>query len=225
MEHVINGFSAYTNWEVWAAGVFFLVPFLGGVALAMAFVEQRPGTSMLLMSLIVPALAGLGTILYTVTVAPIALGMSGDASWNSLAVLAGQDAGFLLKLFVVSMAISIGVSLIPVVGNIPGVHTFAASSYVLAVVVWNAVAGNPALASKVSYWPGFALMFFYLIFAVALSLVVTNAIVKFVEVAILGGKTVEQSVAGGYVAIAIPTLLAHAGAFMYGSWLGSQLGL
>lgn len=226
--HALSGLAAYTYWEVWVAGLFFLVPFLGGIALfadhedgkGVLDVARGPDTPSRLMTFARLALATAGTIVYVTTVLPIVLGGSDDAMWNSVSALSGQDASFLMKLFVVSFLIGVAVNFIPLIGMIPGIRTFATASYVMAVwFVTETAAIVPPI--EVKLWPGVVTFLFFAIATVAFGLVVSIVANKCVE--LLGGGTPEESVFTAYVVFAMPNFLSHAGAFMYASWLRGQL--
>lgn len=206
---VFGGLGVLTHWQTYIAGLeFFLISFIPVLVLMKA--ESKAGC---LVFLLQPAIGVVGSVVLIWTLLPIILGLSREAAWSLPWHTLGSDPWYWSKVVFVILLLEIGLSFIPIVGNLNSVHTMLSGSIILVVAI--ALLGHEApqmFPENFSAYPGFWFL---------VGLVVVGAIFSLIAL-------IAASIASGLpgVVLILPifgSALGFLPVFMYGSYLGAQL--
>lgn len=169
--------------------------------------------------MVFPVLQAAATIIYVLTLAPIMLGFSDEAAWRLPWAIAAAAPGSFLALVGVLIAVSIGLSLIPVLGRSGTLNTLAVGGVVLTYLLRNLGQIYPGIISRVtSFIPGFWFTVGLLVVSGGLSLVGTMAIGLVVVGTGMEEKGIDQLVFHPVAAV-----FGFIPVFIYGAWLGGQI--
>jgi hypothetical protein len=222
-DSVVGGLKVLTFWETYAAGLEYLLLFMGPMVLigqAMGKSGEKSGAVGCLGMLVVPLLQVAAIAVFVLTLAPIIFGLGEDAAWLFPWKVIGAAPGVFVKLVGVLVISAIALAFVPFLGQLQSLHTLVLGGIALVFVLGVLRSVNPELASsEVDVIPGFwftaglliigALMAWLGIMVVAL---LTTAV---------GGGAVED--AGELLMVPVAAIFGFIPVFMYGSWLGSQL--
>ena len=222
-DSVIAGLMVLTYWETYIAGIEYLAIVLVPIAIVGLVTRRNDSATAAFGCLgmfIFPIFQLVGIIVFTLTLAPIILGIGADAAWTLPWTVITLAPGQFLKLLGVLFLTTFILALIPFINSLDSLGTLVLSAIALMFVVGLIDTINPGFIQEgAEVIPGFW-------FCVGLLLV--GGVMTWIGIMIPAWLITVTHLADdeGMVALVMPFFGAIFGfipAFMYGAWLGAQL--
>jgi len=214
-----DGLKVLLYWETYVLGLIYLIfayiPFF-----PMMFSKEKsefPRGSCLAM-ILQPFFMSLGAIIYIMSLFPIIIGISGDASWSLPWLTIVNTPLFVLLIVVVIVVLSLLTAFIPLIGQMDSFATLVMGG---TVVIFTVVI-SPSLGLKnVDIIPGLFTTLGILVISFIsfiLGLLVASPLATLIN---LG----EEEGVGSLLMTPLGSAFGFIPVFIYGAWIGNQLAL
>ena len=224
LDSVIDGLKVLLHWEVYVVGleyfVIILVPrLLVGVLLdGDSILGSASGVFGLL---VLPIFSAAAMIIFIFTLAPILLGIGEEALWSFPWLFLISAPVPFLKILGFLIVISVVSSIIPIVGSLPAFNTFVVGGATLMFILGIMESLNTgSVFSQVDLLPSF--WFFIGVIAVG---GIVSGIGGIAAVIISAPLNIAAEGLGEIISLPIIATFGFFPVFIYGAWLGAQLGV
>jgi hypothetical protein len=169
--------------------------------------------------LFLPLLQTFAVAVFVMTLSPIILGVSQEASWQLPWVLAGHDWWAAVKFLIIMLVIAVVFAMLPIIGRLQSFNLLILGSISLAVVLALIDRDNDGyVTAHVRFWPGFWF---------ALGLFVVGATLAWVGMlaSAMTGAWIDERWEGSGLLVAMPigSVFGFLPLFIYGAWIAAQL--
>lgn len=217
-DSVSGGLAVLTFWETYAAGLEYLLIFMAPMALMGLTMKEGIATGCLSM-LIIPVFQAAAVAVFVLTLAPIIFGFAEDAAWSFPWVVISAFPGMFIKLVGTLVLSAIGVSFVPVIGQMLSLHTLVLGGIALLFVLKIFESLYPEVVlDKLELIPGFWF---------TAGLIIIGGVIAWVGtlVASFLATVVGRDSEGVSMLIMFPVtaVFGFIPLFMYGAWIGNQL--
>jgi len=221
-DSVARGVAVLTYWETYVAAIEYLAIFLVPMSLVRILIDKSSEVSVAigcLSFIIIPVLQVFAITVFVLTLSPIMLGLSEDASWSFPWMILQADPVFMLKFVGQLLLLSILLAFIPIIGQIQSLNTLILGGFSLALVLKIIEKINPVVATaNIDPIPGF--WFIVGILIISGVLVWIGFLLSAVVLAAM--ESIEEGI-GQLLIFPFIALFGFIPVFIYGAWLGSQL--
>ncbi|MBX9566877.1 hypothetical protein FKF78_18590 [Aeromonas hydrophila] len=133
-DSVIGGLEVLTFWETYVAGLVYLLIFMVPMALMGLTMKEGMAAGCVSM-LVIPVFQAAAVAVFVLTLAPIIFGFAEDAAWSFPWVVISMLPGMFIKLVGTLVLSAIGVSFVPLIGQMRSLHTLVLGGIALLFVL------------------------------------------------------------------------------------------
>lgn len=220
-ESIGSGLSVLTHWETYAAGLLFLVLSTGPVIL-FSVIASKSGKGSFAMGclsvLVLPFFQVFALVVFVFTMAPIILGLSGEAAWRFPWMLTAEAPWSVAKFVGLLLLAALVLTFIPIIGQLQSLHTMLLGGLALILVLGLMRTANPEWAAKrVHVWPGFWFTVGLLVVGASMAWIgrMLAAALSIVIYKLAEGV-------GHIVLLPVAGVFGFFPVFIYGAWLGAS---
>ncbi|MDY0282459.1 MAG: hypothetical protein RBR35_18080 [Salinivirgaceae bacterium] len=216
---IIAGLKVLTFWEVYVAALIFTVISVAPMVIFGLIGQKKEAVGCIGGMLIVPVFQALATIIFIFTLCPILLGFAEDAAWSFPWKILFSNPWSMIKASFIIIIATIALALIPLLGQIQSLHTFASGAISLIMVLDILHSADPNIPiQKISIMPDFLTIIGFLFIAGVISWASTMLVT--VIATALGDRAEDYT---ALIAIPLGGVLGFIPVFIYGAYIGHQL--
>lgn len=218
-------FATLTHWEIYLAGLVYMVIILIPMMFMYLFgsTGERGGAIRMTSMVMVPVFQAIGTLVFVFSIAQIALGFSDNATWRMPFHIALESPGQFLKLSFFMALISIAFAILPVIGRITSLQTLILSGFALIMMLSINDAGHhEPLYDNLEWIPNFLFIIGIVVAGAIFSgigMALTDTLPKLLSK--ITGRNVDKI--GAMIVLPIASTLGFVPFFIYAAWIGGQI--
>ncbi|MDD9227573.1 hypothetical protein ACSZOL_05310 [Aeromonas hydrophila] len=217
-DSVIGGLEVLTFWETYVAGLVYLLIFMVPMALMGLTMKEGMAAGCVSM-LVIPVFQAAAVAVFVLTLAPIIFGFAEDAAWSFPWVVISMLPGMFIKLVGTLVLSAIGVSFVPLIGQMRSLHTLVLGGIALLFVLKIFGSLYPEVdLGKLDLLPGFWFTSGLLIIGGLMAWVGTLAASI---LATVGSRNSEGT--SMLLMFPVAAIFGFIPLFIYGAWIGNQL--
>ncbi|WP_043131638.1 hypothetical protein [Aeromonas media] len=217
-DSVIGGLEVLTFWETYVAGLVYLLIFMVPMALMGLTMKEGMAAGCVSM-LVIPVFQAAAVAVFVLTLAPIIFGFAEDAAWSFPWVVISMLPGMFIKLVGTLVLSAIGVSFVPLIGQMRSLHTLVLGGIALLFVLKIFGSLYPEVdLGKLDLLPGFWFTAGLLIIGGLMAWVGTLAASI---LATVGSRNSEGT--SMLLMFPVAAIFGFIPLFIYGAWIGNQL--
>ena len=221
-DSVLAGLKILTYWEIYVAGLEYLVIFFTPLIIVGMVMEKNEGAGFMmgcLGMLLMPVLQVAALAVMILTIAPIIFGFAEDAAWGFPWQIMTMAPGVFFRLVGVLVVAAIILAFVPILGRLQSLQTLVLGGITLMFVLGIIESIEPgSVIDHVDFFPGFWF---------TAGLIVIGGIMSWVGimVAALALTVLEMAdeALGQLIMFTIAAIFGFIPVFMYGAWLGAQV--
>lgn len=221
IESVLVGLGTLTNWQTYVAALLFLCLSTGPVLIiGLVASTGRSGAAIGCVSmLLIPFLQTFALVVFVLSLSPVMLGLSSDASWVLPWSIAGALPWDSVKMITVLLSASVLLRFLPFIGALQSLHTLMLGGVALFFTLGILQHFYPQIVARdLDMWPGFWFVFGLVVIGSTLSFlgtVITEVVADAIDVRVKG--------LGHLVSFPITAALGFIPLFIYAAWLGLHI--